>query len=159
MPRTCTICAHKKRSAIEKAVLAGEGLRAIAGRWSVSRSSLMRHRDDHLAAAVVKANGAAEAAHGDDLLAKLESIESEARGILKDAKKAKDLRAAVMAIRELTRLVDLLARLRGELQNSPTVINVQVLAPVILSALEGFPEARLKVAERLSEIDQKGEFT
>ena len=159
MPRTCTICAHKKRSAIEKTVLAGEGLRAIAGRWSVSRSSLMRHRDDHLAAAVVKANGAAEAAHGDDLLAKLESIESEARGILKDAKKAKDLRAAVMAIRELTRLVDLLARLRGELQNSPTVINVQVLAPVILSALEGFPEARLKVAERLSEIDQKGEFT
>ena len=159
MPRTCTICAHKKRSAIEKAVLAGEGLRAIAGRWSVSRSSLMRHRDDHLAAAVVKANGAAEAAHGDDLLAKLESIESEARGILKDAKKAKDLRAAVMAIRELTRLVDLLARLRGELQNSPTVINVQVLAPVILSALEGFPEARLAVAERLSEIDQKGEFT
>ena len=160
MPRTCTICAHKKRSAIEKTVLAGEGLRAIAGRWSVSRSSLMRHRDDHLAAAVVKANGAAEAAHGDDLLAKLESIESEARGILKDAKKAKDLRAAVMAIRELTRLVDLLARLRGELQNSsPTVINVQVLAPVILSALEGFPEARLAVAERLSEIDQKGEFT
>ena len=115
----------------------------------------MRHRDDHLAAAVVKANGAAEATHGDDLLAKLESIEVEARGILKDAKKAKDLRAAVMAIRELTRLVDLLARLRGELQNAPTTINIQVLAPVILNALEGFPEARLAVAERLSDLEQK----
>ena len=159
MPRTCTICGHKKRSAIEKAILAGEALRTVADRWSVSKTSLIRHKGDHLAAALVKANGAAEAAHGDDLLAKLESIESEARGILKDAKKAKDLRAAVMAIRELTRLVDLLARLRGELQNAPTTINIQVLAPVILNALEGFPEARLAVAERLSEIDQKGEFT
>ena len=39
MPRTYTICGHKRRPAIEKAVLAGEALRAIAGRWSVSRSS------------------------------------------------------------------------------------------------------------------------
>ncbi len=37
MPRTCTICGHKKRAAIEKAVLAGDALRAIAGRWSVSQ--------------------------------------------------------------------------------------------------------------------------
>ena len=75
------------------------------------------------------------------------------------AEKAKDLRTAVIAIRELARLIDLLARLRGELQSAPTTINVRLLAPVILSALEGFPEARLAVAERLSEIDQKGEFT
>ena len=159
MPRTCTICGHKKRSAIEKAILSGEGLRTIAGRWSVSRQALARHRDDHLSAAVVKANGAAEVTRGDDLLAKLESIEVEARGILKASKRAKDWRAAIAAVRELTRLLDLLARLRGELQNAPTTINVQVLAPVILSALEGFPEARLAVAEKLTEIDQKGEFT
>ena len=39
MPRTCAICGHKKRVAIEKAVLAGDALRAIAGRWSVSRQA------------------------------------------------------------------------------------------------------------------------
>ena len=51
--------------------------------------------------------------------------------------KAEDLRTAIIAVRELTRLIDLLGRLRGELQNAPTTINVQVLAPVILGALEG----------------------
>ena len=50
----------------------------------------MRHRDDHLNDAVVKARDAAEVTHGDDLLQQLQSIEAEARGILKDAKKAKE---------------------------------------------------------------------
>ena len=154
MPRTCTICAHKKRSAIEKALLAGESFRNVAGRYGTTTGSLFRHKSDHLAATVIKASAAAEVTHGDDLLTKLASIESEARGILKQAKTAKDLRTALLACRELTRLLDLLARLRGELQNAPTVINIQVLAPVILNALEGYPEARLAVAGRLSEIDQ-----
>ena len=39
MPRTCTICGHDKRRAIEKGILSGEALRAIAGRWSVSRQA------------------------------------------------------------------------------------------------------------------------
>ncbi len=39
MPRTCTICGHEKRRAIEKGILLGEALRAIAGRWSVSRQA------------------------------------------------------------------------------------------------------------------------
>ena len=94
MPRTCTICGHSKRSAIEKALLSGEALRKIAERTGTSVTSLHRHKTEHLTPTLVKANGAAEAAHGDDLLAKLASIESEARGILKDAKTAKDLGAA-----------------------------------------------------------------
>ena len=153
MPRTCTICGHSKRSAIEKAILAGEALRAISGRLSVSRQSLARHRDDHLSAAVVKANGAAEVTRGDDLLAKVQDLEADAKRIRGRAEKAKDLRTAIAAIRELTRLVDLLGRLRGELQNTPAVINIQVLAPVILSALADFPEARLALSAKLSEMD------
>ena len=73
------------------------------------------------------------------------------------AEQAEDLRTAIMAIRELARLIDLLGKLRGEIQNAPTTINIQVLAPVILNALEGYPEARLAVAERLSEMDEDGE--
>ena len=156
MPRTCTICVHDKHEEINQALVKGTTLRTIADHWSVTKTSLIRHKADHLPAALVKANGAAEAAHGDGLLAKLESIEGEARALLKDAKEAKDLRAALMAVRELTRLVDLLAWIRGELQDSPTVINVQVLAPVILGALEAFPEARAAVACRLSELDSQG---
>ena len=87
------------------------------------------------------------------MLAKVVQLETDARRIMAKAEKAEDLRTAIVAIRELTRLVDLLGRLRGELLNAPTTINIQVLAPVILGALEGFPEARLAVAEKLSEMD------
>ena len=85
MPRTCTICGHKKRAAIEKAVLAGESLRNIAQRYGTSPTALFRHKNDHLTNAVVKAAGAAEVAHGEGLLAKLESIETEARTLLQAA--------------------------------------------------------------------------
>ena len=152
MPRICTICAHKKRAAIEKVVLAGEGLRKIAGRFGTSVTALHRHKSDHLTPSLVKANGAAQAAHGDDLLGKVRELEADARRIMSKAEQAEDLRTAVMAIRELARLIDLLGKLRGEIQNAPTTINIQVLAPVILKALEGYPEARLAVAERLSEM-------
>ena len=153
MPRTCTICAHKKRAAIEKAILAGESFRNIASRYGTTTGSLFRHKSGHLTQAVVKANGAAEAAHGDDLLAKVVQLEADARRIGAKAEKAKDLRAALMGVRELTRVIELLAKLRGELDSQPTVINVQVLAPVILGALEGYPEARAAVACRLVELE------
>ena len=153
MPRTCTICVHDKHEEIDQALVKGTTLRTIADHWSVTKTSLIRHKADHLPAALVKANGAAEAAHGDGLLAKLESIEGEARALLKDAKEAKDLRAALMAVRELTRLLDLLARLRGELENAPTTINIMTVGPVILQALEPYPEARTAVACRLVELD------
>ena len=159
MPRTCTICSHEKRAQIDKAVLSKRSIREIADRWSVSKTALHRHGKHHVAAALIKGNQAAEATYGDDLLAKVQDLQADAKRIMAKAEKAEDLRTAIIAVRELARLIDLLGRLRGELQNAPPTINVQVLAPVILSALEGFPEARLAVAERLSEIDQKGEFT
>ena len=156
MARTCTICAHNERNAIDHALVKGTALRTIADHWSVSKTSLIRHKADHLPTALVKANGAAEAAHGDDLLAKVVQLEADARRIGAKAEKAKDLRGALMGVRELTRVIELLAKLRGELESQPTVINVQVLAPVILGALEAYPDARAAVAARLSELDSQG---
>ena len=153
MPRACSICIHRQRKAIERSLLAGEPFRKLAARFDTSTGALQRHKGEHLSTALLKTDRAEQAARGDDLLNKIEALEGDARRIAAKAEKRNDLRTAIVAIRELTRIVELLAKLRGELQNSPTVINVQVLAPVILSALEGFPEARLAVAEKLSEID------
>ena len=154
MPRACTICAHRQRKAIERALLAGQPFRELAARFDTSTGALQRHKSEHLSTALLKADRVEQETRGDDLLKKIENLEVDARRIAAKAEKGDDLRTAIVAIRELTRIVELLAKLRGELQNAPTTINIQVLAPVILSALEGFPEARLAVAERLSEIDQ-----
>ena len=64
-----------------------------------------------------------------------QNLEVDARRIAAKAEKGQDLRTAIVATRELTRIVELLAKLRGEPQQPQQVINVQVLAPVILDAL------------------------
>lgn len=44
MPRPCSVCIHKDAEAINKALVAGETLQAIADRYGVSKAALSRHR-------------------------------------------------------------------------------------------------------------------
>ena len=67
MPRSCTICQHEQREEIERALLTGEPFRKIAERSGTSVTSLHRHKTEHLTPSLVKASGAAQAAHGDNL--------------------------------------------------------------------------------------------
>lgn len=64
MPRTCSICQHVQREAIDAALVAGEPFRAIARQYATSKDALRRHAQDHLPAALLQAKGAAEVAHG-----------------------------------------------------------------------------------------------
>jgi hypothetical protein len=68
MPRTCTVCRHNQREAIEQALLAGEPLRNIAKRYGTSATALHRHRHDHLPAALTRANERATEKAEDQLL-------------------------------------------------------------------------------------------
>ncbi|MFN0171217.1 MAG: hypothetical protein ACKV22_32780 [Bryobacteraceae bacterium] len=55
--RACAVCRHEAREGIERAVIRGEPVRMIAGRFTVSVSSVQRHKKNHLAgemAAVLK---------------------------------------------------------------------------------------------------------
>ncbi len=78
MPRRCTICTHKSRSAIDKALVARERFRTIADQFGVSKTALIRHHDDHLPAALVKAQAAAETAQADALLAQVVDLRDRA---------------------------------------------------------------------------------
>jgi len=44
MPRPCSVCTHKDAEAINKALTAGEKLKAIADQYGVSKAALSRHR-------------------------------------------------------------------------------------------------------------------
>ncbi len=61
MSRRCTICTHKSRAKIDQALVTRRPFRAIAGQYGVSKRALVRHHDDHLPAALVKAQDATEA--------------------------------------------------------------------------------------------------
>jgi hypothetical protein len=162
MPRTCTVCAHPERAAIDKALVAGESCSTIAARYcTIGRMALERHAANHLPARLVKAHEAEEVARADDLLAQVRSLQARALAILDRAGMASDLRAALVAVREARANLELLAKLLGELQQEGTV-NLTVstewlgVRGVLLDALRPYPEAGMAVAGALAHLEASG---
>src|SRR4051794_4254424 len=113
MPRHCTVCDHPERNTIDVALVGNEALRTIADHWSVSKTALIRHKADHLPVHLAQAQAAEKVSQADELLVKVAEIEAEAKRIARKAEKAGNLGVAMSGIRELARLVELLAKLRG----------------------------------------------
>jgi hypothetical protein len=158
MPRTCTICTHPERDVIDAALVAGEAFRRVAARYKVTEQAIRRHRKAHLPEVLIKAQEAAEAARADDLLAQLRDLTAEAHRIKDRAERTGDYRTALAGIRELVRIVELLAKLRGELDERPQ-LNVLVVPQwlavraALVAALASYPEARAAVAEQLLALE------
>ena len=158
MPRRCTVCTHDRRGEIDQALVARQPFRHIAAQHRVSTSALVRHSDDHLPAALVKAQEASEAAQADNLLAQVVDLRGRAISILDTAVATDDLRVALGAIREARGCLELLGKLAGQIQDGPTV-NILVSAEwrglqnAILAALGPHAEARLAVASALSKLE------
>lgn len=157
MPRTCTICEHPQRQKIDKLLVQGEPYRDIAGRFSLSRSALSRHKE-HLPSALTKAQEAGEIAHANSLLGQVRDLQTRTLNILDAAEQSGDLRTALGAIREARGNLELLGKLAGELQTGQ-VVNILVspqwiiLRSVILESLEPFRDARLAVASALEGVE------
>jgi hypothetical protein len=152
-----------------------QGDRAIAGRYDLARSSLQRHKKNHMAravAAVVRATGALTVARGFSTLDRVEGLFDRVEGFVDalDVRKpdgsidlAKlDSRGLAGFVRELTKLLDLRARLLGEITPATTTVNVLLDArgkerpewararKVIFDALRPWPDAAEAVAEALA---------
>jgi hypothetical protein len=154
MPRTCTICRHKKRDDIDKALVDRRPFRSIAEQHGVSATSLIRHHDDHLPAKLVRAKRAAEAVEADALLDQVLDLRDKALGVLDSAEGEGDRRGSIAAIREARACIELLGKLAGQLASAPT-INITLSAEwmtvqaTVLAALQPHPEARIAVAAAL----------
>jgi len=69
VPRTCTICAHSSRHAIDKALVAGESCASLAAIHRVSGDSIERHRAAHLPQLLMEARQSRDnaAQHAEEL--------------------------------------------------------------------------------------------
>jgi len=123
MPRTCTICKSPCRDEVDRALLAGTSHQDIARHTSLSRWAIRRH-ETHLPALLARSNKAAEVARADDLVSQLQKLTEDARRIQEKAERSNNFGAALGAIRELVRIVELLAKLRGELISERRTTNV-----------------------------------
>lgn len=113
MARTCTVCTHPKREEIDAALVAQVPIRDIAGRTGTAKSALDRHRK-HVSSGLMKAKEAKEEARAESLLDTIRGLAADAHRIRAKAEDAEDLRTALDAIGKLTKIVELLVKLRAE---------------------------------------------
>jgi len=151
----CKVCVDPRRELIEAAMATGQGLRVLAERFQISKSSLHRHQTRHLGLSLL----APEAPPGSNLAAaapavskvevwgrllegqlkrneaRTERLYTKAELILERALRRRDNRAALAAIRtavgaigEIRSAIELQAKLAGQLVAAGgTVINNNVL--------------------------------
>jgi len=126
MPKTCSVCAHPGRDQIEAKLIEGKPYRDIADRFGASSSALFRHRQVHIPDRLVKAREAGEISKADTLVQQLEALQTKAKQILDKAESGGDLRTALAGVKELSRLIELVAKmtreqLRSDQAGTPTV--------------------------------------
>jgi hypothetical protein len=117
MPRTCTVCAHQNRDAIEGELLAGRPLGEIADIFLTSRAALCRHRQSHIPLRLLQGRKAVEISKADTLIGQIETLQRKARQILEKAESDNDLRTALAGVKELSRLIELVAKMTRELDS------------------------------------------
>ncbi len=161
MARKCSVCKHESKEAIDRALIGGEPLSAISALFRVSEDSLYRHRANHLSKALVSAAESKEASAADELLSQVQDLHSRALAILVRAERNKQDKVALQAIKETRGILELLAKLMGELRNQQT-FNITLcpewinLRTVIVNALDPYPEARIALVERLVQAERRG---
>ncbi|PLS84868.1 MAG: hypothetical protein CYG60_15615 [Actinobacteria bacterium] len=156
MGRSCTVCEHEERGQLNRALVRGsESEREIASRFGLTQAAVDRHRRNHLRPYL------AELIREDPELAELSPL-SEIKGLyfrvrrlLNQAEDAQDWPAAKAFHSEARRDLELLARVVGDIDDSPK-INILIspdVQQVIIGALSPYPEARLAVADALASLE------
>jgi hypothetical protein len=116
----CKICARKDCPEINRKTVVGVPGRAICAAHGVSLGGWSRHRA-HIKQLLAEANAAREderAEHGSALLKRVLRLSDEAEKILAAASAKNDFRGANGALGAAAKLLDLCARLSGELQSA-----------------------------------------
>ena len=126
--RKCRICHHPPRHQINEALLlSNNSLRDISGQFKVSKSALQRHREDHIPSDLVKAKRADEICRAEGLLNKLINLKSDAARITKKAETNNDLKTALSGVREQSRIIEILAKMQGQIQQPQVALTVNNL--------------------------------
>ena len=154
MPRACSICTHDQYHAINVALVQRETYCAISREYGLGRDALRRHAKEHLPELLARSRDAVEVAEADDLLSRIEALQSRTLAVLEAVEGTDNHSIALAAIREARSNLELIGRVTKELESVPTLnlhLNPQwlELRAVIVTALESYPQARESVLRAL----------
>lgn len=159
MPRSCTVCEHEARDAIDHAIVGGAALVPLAQEYGVDRRALGRHRDSHLSASLVTLATAADVEQARSLRDRVLDLLTKAERILQQATDEGKVSTALSAVREVRGTLALLGQVTGELAASAgpqVVVNLaaspewSAIRTAILVALAPYPEAKAAVVRALA---------
>lgn len=161
MPRVCTVCAHPARRAIDKALVSGESVPAVAGRYpTLHQRAVQRHKDEHLPLRLVQAAAHEDVREALDIVAQLKAINAASLEVLKQATAAGKGGLVLFAVDRIQKQIELQAKLLGELDDRPQ-INVLVtpewhqVRSLLLTTLAPYADARAAVAASLLTLESK----
>jgi hypothetical protein len=121
MPRTCTVCTNKKRSAIDAALSVGTSYRVIADQYGLTAASTGRHARDCVSESLEEARRAGRIESGvvvADQLAKMRRSTTEILERRLETGSYEDDDLALKAIARRERQIELQARLEGKFQRA-----------------------------------------
>jgi hypothetical protein len=126
MPPTCSICASERKADIDRDLIGPDSLRAIAGRYDVSSSSLDRHRHRCLAPKAAAAIARREEVSADRLVSYVNGLlEYALSGMLRARSQDPVDDYGVRAyMGEARKNVELIARLGGVIGSNGPVVQV-----------------------------------
>src|SRR5688500_13652116 len=82
MPRTCSVCLHEERDAIDKTLVSGEAATTVTALYFTKRAPLAHGGAEPRGGTppdlLAKAHAAAEVAHAEDLLGQVRSLHGKA---------------------------------------------------------------------------------
>ena len=156
MGRVCTICSHDSRYDIDGFLVdRSMSYRDLAGRFSLSKTAIGRHvSEGHISELLTLARDAERASRADNLLDRIEDLQSRTLAILEAAEQEHDHRMALAAIAQARRNLEVVGEITKELNRTPT-LNLQLnqewieLRTVIVGALDPHPDARDAVLKAL----------
>ena len=116
MPRTCTVCRHPDRGAIDREVAAGATpYRDIARQHGLSTAAVGRHADRHLPLHLARAEDARHVAEAGAVLERLVDHEASLSRLFHEAADRGDVRAAVALSGRMLPCLELLAEVGARL--------------------------------------------
>lgn len=155
--RACSVCPHPKRGAIDRELVAGIAVRAMARKYGIGRDALMRHKANHITPALERVVQRREDREAVGLLDKLANLIERTETMLEQPERSGNVAQFAMLLRELRALHELMGRASGELKpdGPQTVINVMQLPEttrmiqILREVFADQPERLAMVAERL----------
>lgn len=153
----CSVCQHPESDNINAQLVHGATLKSLAQRFGLGVMALSRHRKNHLPMIWVHDESMDQAVSTERLLERVMALYQKAWDLMITAETESKINSAVSALREARHSLELVAKLDGQLKTGThlsIIYNKEWidLRTTIYNALVDYPEARLKLAESLSEV-------